>query len=163
LAAVAEPVFADLSPTLTRAAVDGVVRPSAAVSSLARTVGAGSRLSAGAACLAASVVAVGVALGVSGDPKPGPPAEEGPGEKEMTGKAAPAKEPVVLAAAPGIPETFAYGGQVVDRLGFPVKGAKIWLCFPEGGSAPLRECGESDADGKFAFNIKRPDFPAETF
>jgi len=163
LAAVAEPALADLSPSLTRAAVDGVARPSAAVAALARTIGAGSRLSAGAACLAASVLVVGVALGVSGDPKSEPPAKEMPAKKEMAGRDKPAKEPAVLSTVPGVPETFAYGGQVVDRLGFPVKGAKIWLCFPEGGSSPLRQCGESDADGKFAFSIKRLQFPAETF
>jgi RNA polymerase sigma factor (sigma-70 family) len=163
LAAVAEPALANLPPSLTRAAVDSVVRPSAAVSALARTVGASSWLSAAGACLAASVLVVGVALGVSGDPKAEPPAKEMPAKKEMTGKAAPVKDPVVLAAVAGIPETFAYGGQVVDRLGLPVKGAKVWLCFPEGGSAPLRECGESDADGKFAFNVKHQDFPPETF
>jgi hypothetical protein len=122
-------------------------------------------LSAGAACLAASVLVVGVALGVSGDPKAEPPSKEMPAKKEMPGKEMPAKvlTPVTLSAVPGIPETFAYGGQVVAPNGTAVKGAKIWLCFPEGGSAPLREFGETDADGKFAFEIKRQDFPAETF
>ena len=164
LAAVAEPAIADLPRVLTRAAVDGVVRPSAAVSALARGVGTGSRISAVGACLAASVLAVGVALGVPGEQKPEPPAKKEMPAKEMPAKAAAKKDLLPqLQRDPKLPESFAYRGEVVGPDFKPVAGAKIWLCYPEGGDAPLRACGESDAEGKFSFEIKRTEFPAECF
>jgi RNA polymerase sigma factor (sigma-70 family) len=141
LAMVTEPVTAGLSVGLVRETVQGPISPAAVL--LAKAAGRGfSGAKAVGAFLAASVLAVGVALGLPGEQKSDAPAKDAPA------KAEPATDVIK------------YAGTVTGPDGKPVRGAKLWLYLDGSGTAPLRAVGESGADGKFAFEIKKKDLPA---
>jgi RNA polymerase sigma factor (sigma-70 family) len=131
-----------LSLDLVRAAVGSVVTPGPAVSALARPAPA-VPWKAAAAALAASVLVVGVALGMQ---KPETP---------------PAAKPAAAAKAEPLPDVIKYAGTVTGRDGKPLKGAKLWLTLH--GEAKLRPVGESGADGKFAFDLKRSELTPESY
>ena len=152
LAAVADSANAGMSPGL-RATIEWAARPTPAVVALAGAAVTGSRylkariLGAG---LAASVLAVGVALGVPGAD---PPAEKtgAPKSEQAATKADDTKQT----------DNIEYFGTVLGPDGKPVKGAKLTLLL--GGDTPLRPCGESGPDGRFKFEIKRSELPPESY
>jgi RNA polymerase sigma factor (sigma-70 family) len=147
LAAVAEPAAAGLPVGLVREAARGVAPP--AVAALARAASRGlPGAKAAGAFLAASVLAVGVALGLPRDPPSDSPAKDRP-----AAKAAPAAKGDVLQ----------YAGTVTGPDGKPVKGAKLWLFLDGSGTAPLRPGGETGADGTFHFEIKKSELPARCY
>jgi RNA polymerase sigma factor (sigma-70 family) len=145
LTAVAGPASATLPAGLVRETIRRTASP--AVTILAKA--AVSRLpgmKAGWALLAASVLAVGVALGLPGDQPEETPAKETPSAKS---------DP--------LPDVLKYAGVVTAPDGKPVVGAKLWLYLDGSGTAPLRDCGQSGPDGKFAFEIKRSELPARCY
>jgi len=166
LAAVVQTYKAGMSSGSLRATIEWAANPAPAVVTLANAVSRGSAFTGAkvlGACLAASMLAVGIALGTPGDPR----GKEMPAKKEMPGKEAakaPGKKELTAPVVhPNLPEKFTYAGDVTDANAKPVKGAKLWLYLPGPGGAPLRMCGESDADGKFTFEVKRTDLPAGFF
>jgi len=145
LAAVAGPAIG-LSPGLVQAAVGSVTTPTPSIAALARATAPTLPWKAAGACLAASILVVGVALGF---PKGEEPA------KTPAAKAKPA------AKAEKLPDVIAYAGTVTGPDGKPVKGAKLWLTLH--GEDKLRPMGESGADGKFAFELKRSELTPESY
>src|SRR5262245_7379962 len=142
LAAVAETSKAGMSDGSVRATIGWAANPAPGVITLANAVSRGSAfagMKALGACLAASVLAVGVAVGVPAQPAATePPGKEMPAKKEMPARESPAKAPAkkeLAAADRKAPDTFEYSGEVVGPGGKPVKGAKVWLYLP--GSGPL--------------------------
>lgn len=155
LAAVADSAKAGMSPGLVRATIECAANPSAGAVTLARGISAGrlAGLRALGSCLAASIAIVGVALGVNGEQKP-----DALGDKldALKAEAAGAKK-----ADDKLPDTLTYSGTVLGPNGKPVKGARLTLLLD--GNTPLRQVGESGADGTFKFEIKRKDLPPECY
>jgi RNA polymerase sigma factor (sigma-70 family) len=144
LVAVAESAKASMSPELVRATIRCAIEPEPAVANLASAVGHYSlTMKSVGAVLAASIIAVGIALGVPREDKPTP---------------RPAKE----TKAEGKPAaTWTYAGTVTGPDGKPVKGAKLWLCLH--GSPKLRALGESGADGKFSVPFDRNEWTTQCY
>jgi RNA polymerase sigma factor (sigma-70 family) len=155
LAAVADSAKAGMSPGLVRATIECAARPTPAIVALTGAAVTGSRhlkVRMLGACLAASVLVVGVALGVPGDP----------GRlTEKLGVRKTESDPPKKAEDNKLPDTIVYSGTVLGPDGKPVKGAKLTLVLE--GDAPLRACGESGPDGKFKFEIPRKELRPESY
>jgi RNA polymerase sigma factor (sigma-70 family) len=155
LAAVADTATADSSLDLTRFAVNAAVRPSANVTALASAIGTGLRMRTISVCLAASILAVGVALGMPGDPK-----QEPLPKKELPATPVAKKETPADEGKKG--ERISFAGRVVDPEGKPVKGAKIFLTGygrPSYGKGfDHRILATSNADGTYRFEMPRGEY-----
>jgi hypothetical protein len=136
-----------LSPGLVQAAVGSVATPGPAVAALARSASPHGPWKAIGACLAASILVAGVALGI-------PRADEPPAKP-------PAANAKAAAKAGELPDVINYAGTVTGPDGKPVKGAKLWLTLH--GEQKLRAAGESGADGKFSFDLKRSELTPESY
>jgi RNA polymerase sigma factor (sigma-70 family) len=155
LAAVAEPVGAEsmeFSPTV----VEGVIRPSAAVSGMARTItDSGLRWRWAALSVLAPGIVVGIALGLQGSPKPQTPPKEVP--------PTPAAKKDAPPSAKSKTDRITFSGRVVDPGGKPVRGAKLFLwvsdtIFPEYRPS-LDQRATTDAEGRFQFDEPLPVMP----
>ena len=142
------------------------------IANLAKLVSASSSYTAVkalCACLAASVLVVGVAVGVPLDPKPDSPPKKELSGKGLPGQDMPAKAPAKESTLPAvgktdglmIPDSFVYSGNAVGSDGKPIKGAKVWLHMTSTRSSPLTLRAETNAEGKFSFTVKRTEFPGE--
>jgi protocatechuate 3,4-dioxygenase beta subunit len=152
------------SADVSRVAIEGMIRPSAGVVALARAASrSGTGWRAAGLCLAASVLAVGVALGFPGGPKAEPPPV-----KEMPAKAVAKKDEPRDDGPKGDRITFA--GRVVDPGGKPVKGAKVYLLRwgemnPGPGADPLARVVDTsvkattDPDGRYRFDVPAKEYP----
>jgi RNA polymerase sigma factor (sigma-70 family) len=152
LSAVAAPVVesADAIPP----AVEGLIRPSAAVAALARTASRpGVWTRAAGVGLAASVLAVGVALGFPGEPKGEPPPA-----KEMPGKPA-GKKDEPRAEGPKGDRIATVRGRLALHDGRPYPNAELTLSIDVANSRGVRGWPSNeellrlttDADGRFQF------------
>ena len=166
LTAVADSIEAATPAALVRTTVESASKPTLAVSTLARFISPAPSFAAVktvGACIAAGILAVGLALGVPGDPKSDAPPKKDSVGKESVGKDVPAKVPANKGIPKNdgliVPDSFAYSGKVVGSDGKPVKGAKVWMYTPGTRSTPLTMRAMSDADGKFSFTVKRIEFP----
>jgi RNA polymerase sigma factor (sigma-70 family) len=145
LAALSDSANASMSPGLVRATIECTSTPAPAVADLARATAGTRSLKFMWAGLAASVLAVGIALGMPSDQKPD----------------SPTKEKSEAKAAEKRPDMWAYEGTVTGPDGKPVKGAKLWLFLD--GTTKLRDVGESDAEGQFSFQIRRSEFTTRSY
>jgi RNA polymerase sigma factor (sigma-70 family) len=149
LAAVAGPADGEPTPELVASVIQGGGR--AAAIDLAATVRPARwprRIGVG---LAAGVLAVGVALGMSGEPKGDPPA------KDMPTKPAAPKD---TSADGPKGERIAFAGRVVDPDGKAVKGAKVSLVnasWSRDDPPMLQPSATTAADGRFDFAVPKPD------
>jgi RNA polymerase sigma factor (sigma-70 family) len=137
-----------VSPTLVRAAVTSVARPSASVGHIAAALSTMGRIQAatGFAVAAALVIAVGIgANGLRAGPTTQP--------KESPAKSEARAEPGAKNTNNDGPERLNVSGRVVDPDGKAMAGAKIWLLTEA--EFRTRVPGESkvlattDADGRF--------------
>jgi RNA polymerase sigma factor (sigma-70 family) len=137
LAVAAESAGGEPSTNLMSPVIDGPVRP--AVAALVRSLHAGSRVRAIGVGLAATVVAMGIALGFPGGPKP----------THVSAKDGPAKD-----TPKGV--RIAVSGRVVDPDGKPVKGAVVsvagWEAVP-GKRVEPKTLATTGADGRFEFAL----------
>ncbi|HKB04433.1 MAG TPA: sigma-70 family RNA polymerase sigma factor [Gemmataceae bacterium] len=170
LAAVAEPAAAEPPLDLARAAVEGTIRPSAAVAALARSAVRPTFpvRSVAVVCLSATVLSVCTALGqmpTSTDPPPkaptaAPVAKDDRAPKDQPAKA-PAAEPAGREPAPvaktrePAPDSFNYRGRAVTLDGKPVKDAQVYLHVNSLKPRPFIARARTDGDGRFSFDVKR--------
>jgi RNA polymerase sigma factor (sigma-70 family) len=144
LAVIADSAKASMSPGLVRATIRCAVEPAPAAANLASAFGHTSlTMKLAGAVLAASILAVGIALGIPRDDKPQQPT----------------KEAAKTEAKPD--KCWTYAGTVTGPDGKPVKGAKLWLCLH--GAPKLRAIGESGPDGKFSFPFDRKDWTTQCY
>ncbi|HKB06046.1 MAG TPA: sigma-70 family RNA polymerase sigma factor, partial [Gemmataceae bacterium] len=183
LSAVAVPVAVE-SADVSAVLVEGIVHPSTAVGALARAVGYSATLARRVGLgLAASALAVGLALGFPGGPKPDPSrpteaAAQVPIAKDPPAKAAPFNPPTEKgpparlvvkeppAPAPPKPEQIEFTGRVIDPDGRPMKGARVfiagWSTDYPGKDREPRTLATADSDGRFAFTVPAKRLDAES-